>query len=216
MCSISEITDDNALHNNGCLKNVRHEMFAQQLVLAHKFAWTRGAAYSRAGYKAEGESAEAAASRLLGNVKSGVAARVAELAGAGARRAEVTAASLIEKLDRVYDGASAAAQFSAAGRAVEAQAKISGVGAADRVEVNQVGSFGGGFSLEELVRDIGHGDPAVALASFDEVMGEIRAELLELAAAHAKVIADAPSASQRPNEAALALELLRPRRRGGR
>jgi hypothetical protein len=37
MCSISEITDDNALHNNGCLKNVRHEMFAQQLVLAHKF-----------------------------------------------------------------------------------------------------------------------------------------------------------------------------------
>jgi hypothetical protein len=199
------------------LRNSKHEAFAQQMIQGQKFGWTRGAAYSRAGYKAEGESAEAAASRLLGNVKSGVAARLAELAGAGARRAEVTAASLIEKLDRVYDGASAAAQFSAAGRAVEAQAKISGVGAADRVEVNQVGSFGGGFSLEELVRDIGRGDPAVALASFDEVMGEIRAELLDLAAAHAKVVVDASSLSHRPNgEAALALELLRPGRRGGR
>jgi hypothetical protein len=140
------------------LRNVRHERFARQLIHGMKSGRSRGSSYSAAGYKAEGESAEAAASRLLGNVKSGVAARVRELAGGGARRAEITAASLLEKLDRVYDGATEAKQFSAAGRAIEAQSKIAGVGAADRIEIGGPGDFGTASvddTLKMVAREIG-------------------------------------------------------------
>jgi hypothetical protein len=126
----------------------------------------------------------------------------------------VTAASLLEKLDRVYDGASAAAQFSAAGRAVETQAKISGV-MTDRVEVGAPGAFGNGYSVEELIDQFGNGDPAIALASFEDAVLDIRADLEARAAAHAKVIASPPSPRPK-SEAAPALELLRPERRRGR
>jgi len=44
-------------------------------------------------------------------------------------------------LDAVFDGATEAKQYSAAGRAVEAQARIAGVGAADRIEIGGPGSF---------------------------------------------------------------------------
>lgn len=131
------------------LTNPKHEAFAQQLIIGQKHGWTQGAAYSRAGYSAEGKTAEVNASRLLSNAKNGIAARVAELAGAGARRAEVTTASLLEKLDRVYDGASAAAQYSAAGRAVETQAKIAGI-TVDRVEIGAPGSFPVASTAETL------------------------------------------------------------------
>jgi hypothetical protein len=122
------------------LKNARHEQFAREMIKGMKSGRSQGMSYIAAGYQVTGQVAESAASRLLKNVESGVAARVAELAGAGARRAEVTAASLLEKLDRVYDGASAAEQFSAAGRAVEAQAKIAGV-MVEKHEVGAPGSF---------------------------------------------------------------------------
>lgn len=123
------------------LHNARHEAFAQQLVLAQKHGWSRGEAYSRSGYVASGHAAEANAHRLLKKAENGIAARVAEIVGRGALRAEVTAASVLERLDRVYTNASEHRQFSAAGRAAEAMAKIAGVGAADRIEIGGPGSF---------------------------------------------------------------------------
>lgn len=123
------------------LRNPRHEQFAQQLIQGMKIGRSQGMSYTAAGYQVEGQVAESAASRLLKNVESGVASRVAELAGAGARRAEITAQGLLERLDAVFDGATEAKQYSAAGRAVEAQARIAGVGAADRIEIGGPGSF---------------------------------------------------------------------------
>jgi len=124
------------------LKNRKHERFAQEMIRGLKNGRSQGRSYVAAGYRVELPVAEASASRLLHNVKSGVAARVQELAGGGARRAEITAASVLEKLDHVYLGASQAKQYSAAGRAAEAQARIAGVGAADRIEIGAVGDFG--------------------------------------------------------------------------
>jgi hypothetical protein len=69
------------------LKNFRHEAFAQNLVMATKTRWTNGEAYSRAGYAASDDVAEAAASRLLGDVKQGIAARVQEIMERSAKRA---------------------------------------------------------------------------------------------------------------------------------
>src|SRR5689334_9768848 len=102
----------------GALKNPRHENFAQQLVQGQKFGWTRGASYSRAGFRAEGESAEVNASRLLKNAKNGIAARVQEIVGAGADRAAVTVESLLNELDQVLAGAISDRQYGAARAAI--------------------------------------------------------------------------------------------------
>jgi hypothetical protein len=123
------------------LRNIRHERFAQELFKGLKSGRTQGASYIAAGYQVDLPVAEAAASRLLKNVKTGVAARVRELSGGAARRAEITAANVLEKLDRVYEGASEAKQFSAAGRAAEAQARIAGVDAPQRIEIGGPGDY---------------------------------------------------------------------------
>jgi hypothetical protein len=68
------------------LKNPRHEQFAQMIVLGTKNGWTQGAAYSRSGYKAEGQAAETNASRLLKNAQ--IQARLAELAEPVAKRTQ--------------------------------------------------------------------------------------------------------------------------------
>lgn len=60
------------------LKNARHEKFAQNVAKGKSAT----EAYKLAGFNARAKSAEAAASRLLGNVK--VHARVEELKAAGA------------------------------------------------------------------------------------------------------------------------------------
>ena len=123
------------------LGNLKHEAFARNLVEMTKSGGTQGNAYSKAGYRCQNGAAEAAASRMLADVKNGIAERVRELMAGGAARAEITVASVLEKLDRVYDGATSARQYSAAGRAAEAQARIAGVGAADRIEVGGPGGF---------------------------------------------------------------------------
>jgi len=147
------------------LRNPRHEQFAQQLIQGMKIGRSQGMSYTAAGYQVEGQVAESAASRLLKNVESGVAARVAELAGAGARRAEITAQGLLERLDAVFDGATEAKQYSAAGRAVEAQARIAGVGAADRIEIGAPGEFGGPPTVAETLQIIAREfSPATASA----------------------------------------------------
>jgi hypothetical protein len=116
------------------LKNARHELFAQLICEGAKRGWSHGAAYSRAGYKAEGHAAEVAASRLLKNVENGIAARVQEIVGRGARRAEVTVESLLNELDDVLAGAMSSGQYAAARAVIDSKARLKGL-FIDRVEV---------------------------------------------------------------------------------
>jgi phage terminase small subunit len=77
------------------LKNARHEAFARAIVRGS----TGRAAYGAAGYRTHGVVADAAASRLLRNVK--VAARVAELKSVAAQAATVTAARVLDELAKL-------------------------------------------------------------------------------------------------------------------
>jgi hypothetical protein len=122
------------------LKNARHEIFAQQLIQGQKHGWTRGACYSRAGYKAEGKAAEVNASRLLSNANNGIVARVREIVGAGAARAAVTVESLLGELDMVLAGAVDDRQFGAARAAIDSKARLKGL-FVDKVEIGQPGAF---------------------------------------------------------------------------
>src|SRR6266446_4099252 len=100
------------------LKNHRHEAFAQALVRATRTRMTNGQCYSASGYSAAGEAAEAAASCLLCDVRQGVGKRVQEIMQAGAKRAEVSVASLLDELDVVLAGAVDDKQFGAARAAI--------------------------------------------------------------------------------------------------
>lgn len=66
------------------LKNARHERFAQEIAKGA----AGSSAYKTAGYTADGNAAEAAASRLLRDVK--VSARIEELTGRAAAKVEAT------------------------------------------------------------------------------------------------------------------------------
>lgn len=92
------------------LDNSRHERFAQEVAKGGP----AGRAYEAAGYAARGDSADQAASRLLGNVK--VAERVRELQAASADEAVITAADVLRGLRAEAEnttGASGAARVSA-------------------------------------------------------------------------------------------------------
>jgi phage terminase small subunit len=77
------------------LRNSRHEAFARAIVKGS----TGRAAYCAAGYRAKGVVADAAASRLLGNVK--VSARIAELKGAAAQASTIEATRVLEELGKL-------------------------------------------------------------------------------------------------------------------
>src|SRR5258706_8279414 len=77
------------------LRNGRHEAFARAIVKGS----TGRAAYGAAGYRAKGAVADAAASRLLGNVK--VSARIAELKGVAAQASTVEATRVLTELAKL-------------------------------------------------------------------------------------------------------------------
>jgi phage terminase small subunit len=77
------------------LRNARHEAFARAIVKGN----SGRAAYRAAGYDGTGAVADAAASRLLRNVK--VAARVAELKEQAAKGAVMTAREVLEELSKL-------------------------------------------------------------------------------------------------------------------
>lgn len=116
------------------LINPRHERFCQELVKGA----SQGQAYTAAGYDAEGNVAEACASRLLTNVK--IRDRVLELKNGAAARVEVTVASLVSELDGIRDLALKLEQPSAAVSAVMGKAKITGK-IIERKEIGQPGEF---------------------------------------------------------------------------
>ena len=130
------------------LPNQKHEQFCQLIFAGARYGWTQGTCYQRAGYRTTAHAAETAASRLMKNVV--IQQRLAELGGSGARKARLTADTLIGKLDVVFDGSVEAKQYSAAGRAVETQGKLAGL-MVDRVEVGRAGEFEGLQTAEEVL-----------------------------------------------------------------
>jgi hypothetical protein len=194
------------------LRNARHEAFAQQLVHGQKFGWTRGSCYSRSGYKAEGESAESAAWRLLKNVENGIAARVAEIVGKGAKRAEVTVQSLLEELEAAREGATSAEQFAAVTGAVIAKAKLKGL-MVDRLAVGSPSDFAACETVEQVLdKMLGEQTPAEALMQLDELRG-----LIEQRAANQATIIEQPMTTPQPNnETEMALKTFRPVRKQAR
>jgi hypothetical protein len=179
------------------LKNARHEAFAQQLVLGQKHGWTRGTCYSRAGYASEGTTAEVCASKLLAIAKNGISARVQEIVGAGAKRAETTVASLLRELEAAREGATDDRQFSAATQAIIAKAKLTGL-MVDRLAIGSPSEFAACETTEDVMRTLlADQSPAEALASLDILRDEIE----RYAGDHADV--------------AVAVKPVRPREPGG-
>ncbi|MEF0939874.1 Terminase small subunit [Rhizobium sp. BR 362] len=110
------------------LSNQRHEGFCRLI--------SRGEAASRAYgavYHTTGNNAEAAASRLLRNVK--VANRIAELKGAAAKRTLKTVESLVSDLDEVIVFARQCGNPAAMVSAIAAQARLLGLEAPKQLEV---------------------------------------------------------------------------------
>lgn len=102
------------------LSNAKHERFAQEIAKGN----SQGEAYKTAGYNAVGHAAESAGNRLMKNVE--VQARIVELQGRGAKRAEVTIESLIQEAADIQAAALNDGQHSAAVAALTAKAKLSG------------------------------------------------------------------------------------------
>jgi phage terminase small subunit len=213
------------------LKNLRRETFCQMIFEGKRFGWSQGTCYMKAGYRTTGHGAEVNAGRLLKNAD--IRARLVELGGNGVRRAKLTADSLIDKLDVVFDGSVQEKQYSAAGRAVETQGKLAGL-MVNRHEVGAPGDFANCESTEEvleLVKEELGPETAALLAealSRGEVPASIRIDyhaaallnhgtieqaqeaLLRLASSRAVVVDHAPLAPRRSNEAAEGLALFRP------
>jgi hypothetical protein len=196
------------VHDMGPLKNPKRELFARGLAEIGKTGGSHGSAYARAGYRCTNGAAEAAASRMLADVKNGVADRVRELMAGGAKRAEVTVASLLNELEQARAAAHSDGQFSAAVAAIAGKAKLSGCGAEN-------GGSGSEFSKCETISDLMRVLMASESASSVlESLDVLRAEVIGYAANNATVIpATEPARPREPGtEADRSLALFRRRR----
>lgn len=81
------------------LSNPRHERFAQEMAKSPHTGLNAGECYIKAGYDATEDMARRAGSRLAN--KEHVAARIAEIIGRAAERAEVTIASVMTELAKI-------------------------------------------------------------------------------------------------------------------
>jgi hypothetical protein len=193
------------------LKKQRHEMFAQELVLAARTGATNGQAYTRAGYTSNGKAAEASAARMLADAKNGIAKRVREIIGNGAKRAEVTVASLLGELEDARSGATNAEQFAAATGAIVAKAKLKGL-MIDKVAVGSANEFANCENVQDVVDALlAEQSPSEAL----ELLDTFRKLIEERAARQATLVPEAPAA-RRSNEAAEGLALFRSRPKASR
>jgi phage terminase small subunit len=112
------------------LENPRHERFAQALFEGK----TADEAYVHAGYKPN----DGNCIRLKGNER--VKSRLAELQAQAAKASEVTVASLLAELEAARARADSLEQLSAAVKAIDLKAKVSGL-LVNRVEVGAAGAF---------------------------------------------------------------------------
>jgi len=126
------------------LENRKHELFAQALAKGENAS----SAYRASGYSATGNSAEAAASRLLSDVK--VQARVAELQERAAIRTEKTVADLVTMLEEDRILAREVEQPSAAISAVMGMGKLLGL-VKDKTELT--GKDGAAIEINQKVRE---------------------------------------------------------------
>jgi hypothetical protein len=157
------------------LKNPRHEKFA--LALAEGKSATD--AYALAGYKPCRQNAH----RMT--TKDDIQARLAEIQGAAAKASEVTIESLLSELEAARAKASSLDQLSAAVRAIEAKAKVSGL-LIQRMEVGGVGDFDDckteGETVDRLIEITCQETPEAYFTAED------RARLLELLGAVAEFV----------------------------
>jgi hypothetical protein len=125
------------------LNNMRHELFAQNLLQGQSAV----EAYQNAGFKADRGNA----SRLAGS--RAVRERMAELQGEAATDAKITVASLLKELEEARQKASSLRQLGASIRAIEAKAKISGL-MVQRMEIGSAGEFPLDTTWEEIIEDV--------------------------------------------------------------
>ena len=149
------------------LNSARHERFVQGL-LEGKSAFQ---AYQNAGFKEDRGNA----ARLHADPK--IQVRLAELQAEVAKDNKLTVQSLIEELEAARQQASNLKQLSAAVRAIEAKAKVSGL-LVQKVEIGGPGDFTGyQESLEGVARwlcDIEAGNyPELNFRFTDDDRGEI-------------------------------------------
>lgn len=139
------------------LENPRHEIFAQELVKAKAQGRTQAQAYQAAGYASTGDSARAAASRMICDRKNGIQDRVIELLGRGAAQAEkrvqVNVNEIFEGLDRNIKLAERAKQHSAVNGAYALKAQLGGL-VINRTEVASAGGFEGLTSVEDVINKV--------------------------------------------------------------
>jgi phage terminase small subunit len=99
------------------LSNARHERFAQEIASSKSYF----EAHKSAGFKPNDGNASKLAARPE------IQARVKEIKGKGAERAEVTLSSLIEEAAQIQRAALAAEEYGAAVAALTAKAKLAGL-----------------------------------------------------------------------------------------
>jgi len=194
------------------LKNPKREAFCQNTIQGLKHGWTQAEIYQRSGWRARGHSAEMAASRLMKNDE--IRSRIAELGQPAAKKARLTAESLMAKFERIETGAIEAEQYGAAARAAELSGKLAGL-MVDRTEIAAPGEFADCTSLSDMaVRML---DEA-GLEQHLELLDRMRDELIRAASNRAVKVVDSsePVRAIRGGEAQAALLALRPDRRNGR
>jgi hypothetical protein len=167
------------------LANTKHENFCRLTIEGAKYGSTQADIYKRAGYRADGHSAEMAASRLM--KKDEIRRRLAELTAPATRKARITAESLLTELEEARAGAVSAEQYGAATAAITAKAKLAGL-MIDRMEVGGPGEFADCDTAEQVIDKLidAYPSPAEALASFEE----LRSLLVERAGDQAVVVLD--------------------------
>jgi hypothetical protein len=171
------------------LKNAKHETFAQNIVARAKTGWSNTECYRRAGYAAEGNAAEACASKLLRSAKVG--ARIAELTAPAARKQSITVATLIDELDETRERALGADQLSTARQVSMDKAKLKGM-LVEQIALGGPHDFPGCETPRDVVLSLidDHGGDARSLR---ELLKGMMAIVEDIIAVQARTVAPRPA-----------------------
>jgi phage terminase small subunit len=134
------------------LKNPRHEAFALELFHGIAEGVSHGAAYTRAGYTANGNAARANACRLLKSA-SHIIERVAELQREAAKDKQVSVASILQELETAREIAQENKQPAAMISASMGKAKIAGIDV-ERIEQGRPGDFSAAQSTRDIAESL--------------------------------------------------------------
>ena len=156
------------------LRNPRHEKFVQSL-LEGKSAT---AAYVEAGYAKD----DGNATRLRANPK--IQTRLAELQTEVAKETKVTVESLLDELENARQRADLLDQLSAAVRAIESKARISGL-LVQKMEIGGAGEFSRCETIEEIADEMLSYQTYHSPPSKDDRQG-----LVDLLTHHASIVAE--------------------------